>query len=393
MALNWTDGYSTLGSSTFRPGEDKVAWLEETTKGVATEEFDIYQIYDNFFRHVLSRVGGRTERWRETIQANRVKKGLYRSRMPWKIPAATGLRLRALYEFRNDFEQRSPQLRAHRFATLEPDVEGGVRLGLGHLLGAAVGVKGKGRLKINTQFAVDPVARVSVLHPWQTGGPSLRELVRESFAELSEEVEDPSAATATFEEIFADFLPENDPGDWTFRTPETITGDPGQTVPISLEIEAPGPGRSLIAVQIQDVAESENLAVSEIFALEANERGELFLLRGSEIGASGVAVTYGQGSLAVGDLQTAVDAMWLSLESDPDLSASVEAAGIDVGELSTTQPLRIEPAPAGAFDTPAIVLTAASRVALHLWGSVFLPRLRQRYGADALRKERQRENA
>lgn len=169
-----------------------------------------------------------------------------------------------------------------------------------------------------------------------------------------------------------------------------MEGDDGQVVPFSLQIEAPTPGRSLFAVQIEELAEQPMIACSEIVALEVTEQLDLVLLMGPEVGVQPIGLTYLRGSLEPEDLQAELDRMWRSLAEDPELADAVRASGIDVSELpGDRSPFRVLEEAAGV-EPGSILLIVGGAAARDLLREVFLPRIRERYGAGAVRRE-QRE--
>jgi hypothetical protein len=390
--LNWSDGVSSLGGSPLRP--PKKVLLEERSAGAHSSTFEIFQVYDNLIRRTLGHIGGKTRRRIDALATAPAGDDLVRSVQPWNLPAATGLRLRAMYEFRNDFGVASPRLMAHRLGSVGIKEEATVGVITPPVLGVPVGIHGKGAIEVDVLFATDPTVQVQLVQPWNGAAGSIRDLVRDSFVELArldpDLGVDPDDATPAFEELFSDFLPDEAPDGWVFGPPATVKGDEGQVVPFSLQIEAPTPGRSLFAVQIEELAEQPMIACSEIVALEVTEQLDLLLLMGPEVGAQPIGLTYLRGSLDAEELQAELDRMWRSLAEDPELADAVRASGIDVSEMpGDRSPFRVLEEAAGV-EPGSILLIVGGTAARDLLREVFLPRIRERYGAGAVRRE-QRE--
>jgi len=172
--------------------------------------------------------------------------------------------------------------------------------------------------------------------------------------------------------------------------PDSVKGDEGDTTRSSVQIQAKSSGRSMIAVEVQNLEDPSQVAFSEIVAIEVTERLDIILLRGSEIAASPVEVPYGPGSLSSEQIQAEIDRMWRSRGEDRELVQAIAASGIDIGDLAFERaPLRVAEGVAG-FAPGSILLSAGGDAALALWHNVFLPRIKERHGAGALRGERPR---
>jgi hypothetical protein len=391
--LNWSDGESFLGGSVIQP--PKQVWLEERTPEQPTFTFEIYQLFDNLLRRGLAKLGKDPRRQIEQVPATPVKAGLARSERPWNVPVPTGSRLRAIYQFRNDGGVTSARLIAHHLGSVEVHTEGGADLGLEHLIGAPVGVNGQGEITAAIQFATDPTVQFSVLRPGSPTGYSLNDLVRDSYEELLAATPGldahPEDATREFEELFSDFLPEEATEGWEFGRPEPITGEQGDTIQFTIPIEAGAPGLSLIAIEARGLSDPDQVAYSEIFALEVNQDLEIRLLRGAEIAEEKILLPYERGEMEVDELQREIDRMWRTLEEDPDLAAAVQASGIETFDLpSFGSPVEVREAVAGS-DPSTIVFAITGKAAYDLWLQVLLPRLRERFGERAVRRERPRD--
>lgn len=372
----------------------KKVWLEETADSEHTSRFEVYQVFDNLIRRGLAHMGGPTERRLDGLAATSAGDDVVRSVKTWNVPPSTGLRLRALYEFRNDAGLRSPRLMAHRLAKLKVSGGASAKANTMPLTGVPIGVGGKGSVEGDILFATDPAVSLRVLRPG--GGPSdpLRDMVLDSYAELAESASevgvDPAAASEAFEDLFADFLPDShQPDEWKFEMPTGIEGDEGDSIPFSIEIDAQVPGQSLIALEAQNLGDPSEVAFSEIFAIEVTEQLDITLLRGSEVGASPVDLAYAPGLLSTHELQAEIDGIWRARFVNPDVAQAIEVAGVDLDELPAyrSPPLRV------AQEAPGneVFVVTAFDSALSLWREVLLPRIKERHGADALREEQSRD--
>lgn len=397
VLLNWTDGKAFLGGSVIHP--PKEVWLEERGAGGTVPFFEIEQVFGNLIRRGLAHVGGITSREVETIPAESVSAGKARSEKPWKVPTPTGMRLRAVYRFHNGRGTLSPKLIAHRFASADAQLDAGGGADMAALIGVPAGVHGKGEIGGEVQFSVDPVARVSVVSSAGDGAESIQDLVQATYAELAELERkyparnsgpgfDPEQAALAFDDLFSDFLTDKGPERWRFPEPDLIKADEGSTMEFKIKVEAEDPGRSLLAIRVEDVEDPEHVAFSEIFALEVTEQLELRLLSGPAIGAE--QIVYGRGTLSRDALQREIDRMWSSLEEDPELAAAVKASGIETLDRSEERPIRVLEEVAG-IDPGSILLVIAGTVASDLWREVLLPRIRQRFGEGAVKREQPRD--
>jgi hypothetical protein len=390
--LNWSDGEAFLGGSVIQP--PKQVWLEERTADEPTFSFEIHQLYDNLLRRGLAKLGMNPRRQLEQVPATPVEAGLARSEQPWNVPVPTGSRLRAIYQFRNNGGATSARLIAHHLGSVTVHTEGGADLGLEHLVGVPVGVNGKGEITGAIQFATDPTVQLSVLRPESPTGYSLNELVRDSYEELLDATPEldahPQDATREFEELFSDYLSADAPERWEFGRLEPITGGEADTIQFTIPIEAGSPGQSLIAIQAQGLSDSDQVAYSEILALEVNQDLEIRLLRGAEIAEEQILLPYERGEMAVDQLQREIDRMWRSLEDDPDLAAAVQASGIETFDLPSGSPVEVREAVAGS-SPGTIVFAITGQAAYDLWQQVLLPRLRERFGEAAVKREQPRD--
>src|SRR6202035_4577823 len=225
--LNWSDGEASLGGSVLRP--PKQVWLMQTPGGDVETTFEVLQVFDSIVRRALARVGGKTERKLDelpTMSEGDRRRSVY----TWNVPVPTGLRLRALYEFRNGRGVASPRLLAHKLGEPRVDAKGGADVGLEHLLGVPIGLKGEGGIEMSILFATDPAVRVSVLQAGEGGSDSIERLLLEYFEDvrtLLPDGVDPDVALGACREIFGDFMPGEPNPKWTFEDEQLLEGDEG----------------------------------------------------------------------------------------------------------------------------------------------------------------------
>jgi hypothetical protein len=99
-----------------------------------------------------------------------------------------------------------------------------------------------------------------------------------------------------------------------------------------------------------------------------------------------IEIAYERGRLTVDELQDEVARLWNELQEDEELRQEARSAGIDVDQLGASEaepPVRVQPAAAG-FEPGTILLIIAGVVARDVWKEIILPRLKRRWGADAI---------
>lgn len=277
VLLNWTDGDASLGGSVVRP--PKRVWLEERRPAQNSDEFVVYQLFDRLFRRVLARVGGKLEAEVDRMEPTRFEPERVRSL--WNVAPATGMRMRAVYVFRNDFGDESPRLAAHRLGDVDFDFDPTLDLSAA---GVPIGSLGVGSVAGKLLFSVDPTVRLRPVVPWSTDAGSLREFIFEYFSAIAQIADaDADIAVRTFEDLYRPFLTEEAPEGWKFELfPDVIEGSKGDIVPFEIRITAPTPGRTLLAVQAEKIANgAENDQAdsmwSEIVAVEVTRQLDILL--------------------------------------------------------------------------------------------------------------------
>jgi hypothetical protein len=110
-------------------------------------------------------------------------------------------------------------------------------------------------------------------------------------------------------------------------------------------------------------------------------------------------LVYARGTRSVDELREDVDKFWRDFDTDGPARSEVTGAGVDVEALDgVDRKTAIEIRARGAGIDPstvAIVIAfapTANAVLTSLWHAVLLPRIRARYGRDAIREERPPES-
>jgi hypothetical protein len=111
-------------------------------------------------------------------------------------------------------------------------------------------------------------------------------------------------------------------------------------------------------------------------------------------------LVYARGTRSADEVQREVDSFWDAFEHDGELRQEVQDAGIELSELdAVNRQGGITVSVRGAGLDPALVslivafAPAVNTVAVSLWKKVLLPRIRRRYGRDAVGHERPSEHA
>ncbi|GIF15742.1 hypothetical protein [Actinoplanes teichomyceticus] len=104
---------------------------------------------------------------------------------------------------------------------------------------------------------------------------------------------------------------------------------------------------------------------------------------------------YGRGTRTAEEVQREIDQFWVEWETSEELRKELAGAGIDPGAVPAPErPGAIRVSVRGAGIDPAAVslivafAPAVSEVLVSLWNQVLLPRIRDRYGRDAIRDEK-----
>lgn len=113
--------------------------------------------------------------------------------------------------------------------------------------------------------------------------------------------------------------------------------------------------------------------------------------------ATPTEIRYAPGTWSAGDIQREIDSFWDPLANDDELRQEVRDAGIDISELAGLDRRNAIAVSAGAagFAPASVALVVAfaptaNAIVARLWETVLLPRIRRRYGQDAIGLEASR---
>jgi hypothetical protein len=105
-------------------------------------------------------------------------------------------------------------------------------------------------------------------------------------------------------------------------------------------------------------------------------------------------LTYWRGQLSVERLQQEIAEYWTALEVSPELQSEATSAGLTramLGELDPADAISIRVDSSGVDPATVALVVAfaptANRVLKDLWTTVLLPRIRSRWGDDAVGNE------
>lgn len=106
---------------------------------------------------------------------------------------------------------------------------------------------------------------------------------------------------------------------------------------------------------------------------------------------------YARGELSVDQIQTEIARFWQDLDN-PDssgLKTELSAAGLDLTSLAdvdTENAITVRAGASGADPVMAVLIVAlapsANRILKDLWATAVLPRIRKRWGKDAIGEEK-----
>jgi hypothetical protein len=108
---------------------------------------------------------------------------------------------------------------------------------------------------------------------------------------------------------------------------------------------------------------------------------------------------YARGTRSADEIQREIDQFWAALDGSDENPKEVAEAGIDLGALSGAErqdAIRVGVRGAGVDPTAVTLVVAfapaANAALISLWKQVLLPRIRSRYGRDAIREEKPPES-
>ena len=109
-------------------------------------------------------------------------------------------------------------------------------------------------------------------------------------------------------------------------------------------------------------------------------------------------LSYMRGTRSADEIQREIDSFWESLYSNDELREKVKNAGIDIPEYAVDDwhdAIRVKVKGAGLDPSSVELIVAfaptANAIAVSLWKKVILPRIKHRYGRDAVGEERSSE--
>src|SRR5438552_12518786 len=110
-------------------------------------------------------------------------------------------------------------------------------------------------------------------------------------------------------------------------------------------------------------------------------------------------IWYVRGTRSADEVQREIDEFWAEFAASEQLRKEVGEAGIDPADLARLDPstairTRVHGAGIGPDGVALVVAFApiVNTAVISLWNKVILPRIRRRYGSDAIRPERPPES-
>ena len=108
-----------------------------------------------------------------------------------------------------------------------------------------------------------------------------------------------------------------------------------------------------------------------------------------------MTLLYGRGTRSADEVQQEIDKFWAEVETSEQLRKDLADAGVDLSGVSGTErgnAIRVSVRGAGIEPTAVALVIAfapvANEVLISLWKRVLLPRIRDRYGRDAIGDEK-----
>jgi hypothetical protein len=275
--LNWLDDRQrVIDGAIKRP--PKTIRLRESFADSPSDEFRVYQVFDNVVRRVLARVGASTIRHRSTLLAH--ASGLTALSDEWDLPTPSGPRVRAKFVFENAARNLSPAVFSHRLGHVLLHGAAEARVDV-PIPPAKIGTGGNGTIEVDVATATDPEMIVAPLLPWNAGEYSLWAHVDELLEELTNLDEDLHWAElrSAFKETYGEVMPTDPYAEWEIQTSdETVSAGEGDVRRVSVDVTAYTPGRVLVALKAEDMFGEHEFAMSELAVLEVTPELDIFLL-------------------------------------------------------------------------------------------------------------------
>jgi hypothetical protein len=256
-----------LDGNPLRP--PKALVLECLSAGRPPKSLQVWQLHESLVRRLLTHIGQPREQKVAAFSAVPFGRETFHGDRPWSLPARRSWRSRT-YVFRDDADpyNESGPIYSARVAR--------ARLKLGAGLGATVpagpvliGAHGSGSGEAELAFAVDPTVRPRVV-----SGSQLRRALHDAFTDELPELE--TELSGALEELYETDL--DVPDGWEFELSEDVieAGD-GERRLTQLDVRSTTPGRTLAALEVTDIARSERLALSDVFAVEVDDSLDVFI--------------------------------------------------------------------------------------------------------------------
>jgi len=107
---------------------------------------------------------------------------------------------------------------------------------------------------------------------------------------------------------------------------------------------------------------------------------------------------YGRGTRSADEVQREIDKFWAELDTSDELRKELADAGVDLDTVPVAErqdAIKVSVRGAGIDPASVSLIVAfapvANAVLISLWTQVLLPRIRSRYGRDAIRDEKPAE--
>lgn len=108
-------------------------------------------------------------------------------------------------------------------------------------------------------------------------------------------------------------------------------------------------------------------------------------------------IVYSRGELSIDQIEAEIAQFWqeLDISTSSMLDSELQAAGLDRAALANVDQrsaITVRPGTSGADPTVVLIIVSlapsANRVVKDLWATVLLPRIRRRWGDDAIGEEK-----
>lgn len=112
-------------------------------------------------------------------------------------------------------------------------------------------------------------------------------------------------------------------------------------------------------------------------------------------------LVYARGEMSVEEIQSAISQFWQILDNagDPALEAALRDAHLDraaLADVNSGDAISVRAGSSGVDPITAVILVtlapSANMIIKDLWRKIVLPRIRQRWGEDAIGEEKQKRS-